>query len=111
MGGGSKVVESKYSYFTMSNSHYTHTFTYTLSESGMCIFSAAKSGGYFGVTLYQNDTKIASPWDNLRNDQYACGYCTKAFKCKKGDVLKFTIGDQGDATSAYKVSYSITVIR
>ena len=76
--------------------------TVTAEHSGVCNFSAHGQVGYFTVSLYQNGNKIATSGDTSTIDfywwkQYEGGTFSKVFRVKKGDVIKFECGGNGDS--------------
>ena len=81
---------------------------YTIQNDGICVFFAGKqAGGYFGCTLKKGGTGIS--FDIKRADQYGAGYIMATFEVKKGDIISFTTGGQGDAKGTRTCDYEIVV--
>ena len=104
--GKTKVKEKKISSFTFYDNGTMPS--YTIQNDGICVFFAGKqTGGYFGCTLKKSGTGIN--FDIHRGDQYGAGHVMAVFDVKKGDVISFTTGGQGDAKSNRTCDYEIIV--
>lgn len=105
-GGKTKVKEKKISSFTFYDNGTMPS--YTIQNDGICVFFAGKqSGGYFGCTLKKGGTVIS--FDIRRSDQYGAGHAMAVFDVKKGDVISFQTGGQGDAKGNRTCDYEIIV--
>ena len=105
-GGKTKVKEKKISSFTFYDNGTMPS--YTIQNDGICVFFAGKqSGGYFGCTLKKGGTEIS--FDIHRYDQYGAGHVMAVFDVKKGDIVSFTTGGQGDAKGSRTCDYEIIV--